>query len=216
MYQIEEFPEVWADACIRDAEGRFLFLSMYGRDGSLMQFMAAMQLGAKEGGVQRFHLVGAGGYRHQAEVGGADRLSKHTARLPKQNLFGPLSQMWIYDKSLQAPDRVNRIGWALHRQLPEGSPGGVLADAATVLQTAGDQLRERAWQLIKSLSPVALQDHWRGEILSWCSEKAATQTMGSDLYPVLGQVHAMRVSLTDHFLTFISDGVRAGRLRLST
>ena len=207
MYQIEEFPEVWADACIRDAEGRFLFLSMYGRDGSLMQFMAAMQLGTKEGGVQRFHLVGAGGDRHQAEVGGADRLSKHSARLPKQNLFGPLSQMWIYDKSLQTPDRVNRIGWALHRQLPE---------AAADMQIAGDQLRERAWQLIKNLSPVALQDHWREEILSWCTEKAATQTMGSDLYPVLGQVHAMRVSLTDHFLTFISDGVRAGRLRLSS
>lgn len=207
MYQIEEFPEVWADACIRDAEGRFLFLSMYGRDGSLMQFMAAMQLGTKEGGVQRFHLVGAGGERHQAEVGGADRLSKHSARLPKQNLFGPLSQMWIYDKSLQTPDRVNRIGWALHRQLPE---------AAADMQIAGDQLRERAWQLIKNLSPVALQDHWREEILSWCTEKAATQTMGSDLYPVLGQVHAMRVSLTDHFLTFISDGVRAGRLRLSS
>ena len=207
MYQIEEFPEVWVDACIRDAEGRFLFLSMYGRDGSLMQFMAAMQLGTKEGGVQRFHLVGAGGERHQAEVGGADRLSKHSARLPKQNLFGPLSQMWIYDTSLQTPDRVNRIGWALHRQLSE---------AGADMQTAGDQLRKRAWQLIKSLSPVALQDHWREEILSWCTEKAATQTMGSDLYPVLGQVHAMRVSLTDHFLTFISDGVRTGRLRLSS
>ena len=207
MYQIEEFPEVWADACIRDAEGRFLFLSMYGRDGSLMQFMAAMQLGTKEGGVQRFHLVAAGGELHQAEVGGADRLAKHSARLPKQNLFGPLSQMWIYDKSLQTPDRVNRIGWALHRQLSE---------AAADMQSAGDQLRERAWQLIKSLSPVALQDHWREEILSWCTEKADTQTMGSDLYPVLGQVHAMRVSLTDHFLTFISDGVRAGRLRLAS
>ncbi len=207
MYQIEEFPEVWVDACIRDAEGRFLFLSMYSRDGSLMQFMAAMQLGTKEGGVQRFHLVGADGERHQAEVGGADRLAKHSARLPKQNLFGPLSQMWIYDKSLQTPDRVNRIGWALHRQLSE---------AGADMQTAGDQLRKRAWQLIKSLSPVALQDHWREEILSWCTEKAATQTMGSDLYPVLGQVHAMRVSLTDHFLTFISDGVRAGRLRLSS
>ena len=207
MYQIEEFPEVWVDACIRDAEGRFLFLSMYGRDGSLMQFMAAIQLGTKEGGVQRFHLVAAGGELHQAEVGGADRLAKHSARLPKQNLFGPLSQMWIYDKSLQTPDRVNRIGWALHRQLSE-----VGAD----MQPAGDQLCERAWQLIKNLSPVALQDHWRGEILTWCMEKAATQTMGSDLYPVLGQVHAMRVSLTDHFLTFISDGVRAGRLRLSS
>lgn len=51
MYQVEEFPEVWADACIRESDGRFLFVSLYGRDGSLMQFMAAMQLGNKEGGI---------------------------------------------------------------------------------------------------------------------------------------------------------------------
>ena len=202
MYQIEEFPEVWVDACSRDAEGRFLFLSMYGRDGSLMQCMAAMQLGAKEGGVQRFHLLGEDGVRQQAEVGGADRLSKTAARLPRQNLFGPLSHMWVFDKSLQAPDRVNRIGWALHRH------------AAEDLQPPEEPLRERAWQLIKNLSPVALLDPWKGEILAWCAEKAAIQSMDSDLYPVLGQVHAMRVSLTDHFLSFITDGVRAGRLRL--
>ncbi|WP_172401049.1 hypothetical protein [Alcaligenes faecalis] len=51
MYQVEEFPEVWADACIRESDGRFLFVSLYGRDGSLMQSMAAMQLGNKEGGI---------------------------------------------------------------------------------------------------------------------------------------------------------------------
>lgn len=200
MYQIEEFPEVWADACIRESDGRFLFLSVYGRDGSLMQFMAAMQLGAKEGGVQRFHLVGEDGVRHMTEVGGTDRLAKHTGRLPRQNLFGPLSQMWVYDKNLQTPDRANRIGWALHCMEPGDS--------------IQQDLHERAWQLIKSLSPVALLDHWRGEILAWCSDKQAVQTMGSDVYPVLGAVHAMRVSLSDHFLNFITDGVRAGRLRL--
>ena len=57
MYRIEEFPEVWADACLRDSEGRFMFLSLYGRDGSLMQLLAAMDLGPAERGVQRFHLV---------------------------------------------------------------------------------------------------------------------------------------------------------------
>lgn len=205
MYQIEEFPEVWADACIRESDGRFLFLSVYGRDGSLMQFMAAMQLGSKEGGVQRFHLVDEDGTRHMTEVGGTDRLAKHTGRLPRQNLFGPLSQMWVFDKNLQTPDRVNRIGWALHSLSPTTALPG----------HAGQQdLQERAWQLIKSLSPVALLDHWRGEILAWCRDKQAVQTMGSDVYPVLGPVHAMRVSLTEHFLHFISDSVRAGRLRL--
>lgn len=205
MYQIEEFPEVWADACVRDSEGRFLFLSLYGRDGSLMQFIAAMELGSKEGGVQRFHLQGEGGERHRAEVGGTDRLSKQATRLPKQNLFGPLSQMWVFDKGLQTPDRANRIGWALHC-----CAGGNQAEYSE----PGEQLRERTWRLIQSLSPVALLDHWRADVLQWCQDKDAAQLMGSSLYPVLGRVHAMRVSLSDHFATFISEGVKAGRLRL--
>ena len=196
MYQIEEFPEVWADACIRDSEGRFLFLSLFGRDGSLMQFIAAMELGSKDGGIQRFHLKGVCGARHRTEVVGTDRLTKQSSRLPKQNLFGPLSQMWVFDKSLQQPDRVNRIGWAL--QVGETT----------------EQLHARAWRLIQNLSPVALLDHWQGEILQWCKAKQATEIMGTNLYPVLGDVHAMRVSLTDHFMDFISEGVRAGRLRL--
>ena len=57
MYYVEEFPEVWADACVRDSEGRFLFLSVFGRDGSLMQFIAAMELEGKERGVSRFNLI---------------------------------------------------------------------------------------------------------------------------------------------------------------
>ncbi|MFX5689053.1 hypothetical protein ABTD94_21795, partial [Acinetobacter baumannii] len=62
-----------------------------------------------------FHLVGVDGRRHFCDVGGADRLAKHSGRLPRQNLFGPLSHLWIYDKALQAPDLVNRIGWVLLR-----------------------------------------------------------------------------------------------------
>lgn len=96
LYRIEEFPELFADACLRNSEGEFKFLSLYGRDGAILQFMAAMDLGAKDGGVQHFHLIGGvGGERHRADVGAADRLIKHAGRLPRQNLFGPLSQVWI-------------------------------------------------------------------------------------------------------------------------
>ena len=30
MFKVVEFPDVWADACIRDSDGRFMFLSVYG------------------------------------------------------------------------------------------------------------------------------------------------------------------------------------------
>jgi hypothetical protein len=39
--------------------------------------------------------------------------------------------------------------------------------------------------------------------------------MDSSLYPALGPVQAMRVSLTDHFTAFISQEVRQRRLLLA-
>ena len=39
--------------------------------------------------------------------------------------------------------------------------------------------------------------------------------MDSSLYPALGPVQAMRVSLSDHFTTFISQEVREHRLQLA-
>lgn len=205
LYRIAEFPEVWSDACLRDSEGRFLFLSLYGRDGSLMQLLAAMELGAQERGVQHLHLENPADPqdRHMVSVGAAERLSKHACKLPRQNLFGPLNHMWVFDKSMQQPDRANRIGWAMHYRPPAG-PGA-----------SGDGLADKAWQLIGSLSPVALLEHWRPQLLAWCQETGAMQRMDSQLYPAIGPVQAVRVSLTEHFVKFISDGVRSGALALA-
>ena len=200
LYRIEEFPELFADACVRNSEGEFKFLSLYGRDGAVLQFMAAMDLGAREGGVLRFHLVDrAADERHRADVGAVDRLVKHAGRLPRQNLFGPLSQVWIYDKNLTQLDRANRIGWVVHR-----SADGRVGD---------DAIQWKAWHLVRRLSPVALLDHWREPLMAWCAEKHAVEALGSALYPVLGSVQAMRVSLSDHFVKFVSDGVRRGQLQ---
>ena len=206
MFQIEEYPELWADACLRDSEGRFLFLSLYGRDGALMQFMSALYLGAKASqGITRFHLVQQqDGYtkRHLVEVGGADRLDKHSGRLPKGNIFGPVSQMWLFDKALQKPDRANRIGWALQSR-EEGD------------DEAPGKMQERVWALIKTLSPVALLEHWREPVINWFLDKGAVQVMDSAMYPALGPITGARVSVTDHFVQFISDSVRQGTLRLA-
>ena len=211
MYRIEEFPEVWADACLRDSEGRFMFLSLYGRDGSLMQLLAAMDLGPAERGVQRFHLVDQDGTRHLVDVGSSERLAKQAAKLPKQNLFGPLNHLWVFDKALQTPDRANRIGWALH--FDDDARAGRSARAAGFSPMTG--LLHPVWRLVNTLSPVALQDHWREPILNWCAERGATQLMHSSLYPALGPVQAMRVSLNDHFQAFISQAVRERHLELA-
>lgn len=201
MYFVAQFPEVFADACLRDSAGMLKFLSAYGRDGSIMQFEAALQLGHREGGVCRFHLVGPDGVRHAVEVGNADRLTKFSGRLPRQNLFGPLTQVWMYDKALVELDRANRIGWAMHRETSDG-PAGACAGQRH------DGLLAKAWELTRQLSPVALADAWKADVQAWCLEKNAYERLDSPLYPAIGKVDAMRVSITDHFLRFVSEQVR--------
>lgn len=203
MYHIEEFSEIWVDACLRNSEGQFMFMSIFGRDGSIMQFIAAMELGDREQGIRRFHLVNGQGERHPVDVAGTDRLAKHAARLPRQNLFGPLNHMWLFDKCLQTPDRVNRIAWVLH------------APAVDARGEEGeDALIDKAWQTVVQLSPVALLEHWREPVLRWCQEQRAVALLDDPVYVALGSVQAMRVSLSNHFVDFISASVREGVLTL--
>lgn len=213
MYRIEEFPEVWVDACLRSSEGRLMFLSAYGRDGSLMQLMAALDLGgAERGGADRFHLVNSQGARHPVDVNGTSRLNKHTGRLPKQNLFGPLSHMWLFDKTLQQEDKANRIAWVLqHAEVPAVEPS--LAPGNSLPALNHGVMSDRVWQTLVRLSPVALMEHWREPVMQWCLDKGAIDALNDPVYPALGPVSAIRVSLSDHYLTIISDSVRSGLLR---
>lgn len=193
LYRVEGFADLWADACLRNDEGELMFLSFYGRDASAMQFIAAVELGNKsEAGITRFTLVNGAGQRHLVDVGPVERLGKHSGRLPRQNLFGPLSQLWIYDKRMRSIDKANRIGWIVSE-----------------LQADVDA---RVWELIKLLSPVALLDAWRAPLTAWCREKGALSQLGTGRYQPIGRVQALRVSLTDHFVRHVSAAVRQRQL----
>ena len=196
LYTIEEFPDIYCDACLRDSEGKLMFLSVYGRDGVLMQMLSALELGAPTG-VTAMHLVNPEGARHTVLIGDTKRLGKFAAKLP-DSLFGQLKQTWVYDKALQEPDRANRIGFVLSH-----SAAGAPVDSS-----------DAAWKLIRELSPVALHDKWKEPILDWCRSRSALEEVSKVTTEPLGSVRAWRVSLTDHFLAFISRGVRERTLRL--
>lgn len=206
MYRFEEFPELWADACLRNSEGRLMFLSFYGRDTSVLQFISALELGANnEQGIDRFHLVdGAGGQRHSVDVMGVQRLDKHSARLPRQGLFGPLSHMWLFDKALRLPDRANGIAWVMHRRRADAQPG----------DSHAAELDGLVWRTLVDLSPVAVLPHWREPLLAWCRSRQAISALDDSLYPALGPVQAVRISLSTHFTDYISQAVGRGELVL--
>jgi hypothetical protein len=202
MFRIQEFSDVMADACLRDSEGRFLFLSLFGRDNAILQFLAAMELPRAEQGVDRFHLVDAGGQAHPVDVGGTDRLSKHSGRLPRQNIFGPVSHLWVFDATLTRPDLVNRHAWVLRRttELDDG--------------TLKERLLDQAWETVKTLSPVPLLDDWREPVMTFASAAGMVRLIDDRIYPPLGPIAGARVALGQHFLPRLSTLVAAGDLRL--
>lgn len=192
LYRIEGYADLWVDACLRNDEGELVFLSFYGRDASAMQFIAAAELGHKaEAGISRFTLVNAAGQRQLVDLGSTERLGKFSGRLPRQNLFGPLSHLWLYDKRLRALDKANRIGWVL---------------------AAGGDIEARVWGLVKELAPIALLDTWQRPLLDWCRDKGAVHELGLGLYPNIGNLRALRVSITDHFIRHVSAVVRERQL----
>ena len=138
----------------------------------------------------------------RADVGGTDRLAKHSGRLPRQNLFGTLSHVWLFDASLTSPDRVNRHAWVLrhHADTADG-------DASTA------HLLDRVWEMVQSLSPVPLLDTWRGPLMQLATDTGMVRLLDDPLFPPLGPVRGARVSLGQHFLPKLSELVAGGVLR---
>jgi hypothetical protein len=113
LFKLRELSDLYADACVRDESGQLMFLSLYGRDTAIQQLLAAFTLKVSEGGFDSFHLQDPAGESHRVHVGNADRLEKFTGKLPRDNLFGNLVHLWLYDPALTRPDRSNRVAWVL-------------------------------------------------------------------------------------------------------
>jgi len=59
IFRIRELQDLFVDACVRFPNGDLAFLSFYGRDGSVQQLFASLQLGTQEGGLRQLTLVTA-------------------------------------------------------------------------------------------------------------------------------------------------------------
>ena len=198
LFKLRELSDLFADACVRDESGQLMFLSLYGRDTAIQQLLAAFTLKVSEGGFDSFHLQDPAGESHLVHVGNVDRLEKFTGKLPRDNLFGNLVHLWLYDPSLIRPDRSNRVAW-------------VLVDGVDHPSARTEAIRTRVWALYKLLSPVPLLDTWQQAVLSRTENEVVT-LMSETPYPPLGRIGAARVGLPDHFPEIVSGMVKAGAL----
>jgi hypothetical protein len=200
LFKLKELSDLYADACVRDESGQLMFLSLYGRDTAIQQLLAAFTLKAAEGGLSAFHLQEPDGQAQVVYVGNADRLEKFTGKLPRDNLFGNLAHVWLYDPALIRPDRSNRVAW-------------VLVDCVHPGSNPIEVIWDRAWALYKQLSPVPLLDTWQQAILSRTGGDVVT-LMRETAYPPLGRIGAARISLPESFPETVSGMVKAGELAL--
>jgi hypothetical protein len=193
LYRIKECPELMADACICDEQRNLVFLSVWGRETAVREFLARLTLGADKEGLDQFHLIGEQDLALPVWVGDVERLDKHMTREFRRTLFGSLIHVWLVDKRCAAPDQSNSSAFAL---LPRHAP----------------DRRQRLWQLVQSTSPLPLLDHWRDTVL----ELLESRSMLSPLPFAWGAIEAHRLILDVPLLTIaLGELIRADVLGIS-
>ncbi|PQV44121.1 hypothetical protein [Paraburkholderia sp. BL21I4N1] len=201
LYPILELQDIFVDACVRAPTGELMFLSTYGRDGSLQQLYAALHLGVQEGGIRQVTILDPASRQPLAAVpvGDPKRFDKFSGRLPKDNLFGSLVHTWIFDPCLMTPARATATAWLLVDRHTQHD------DTASITS--------RAWSLIVQLSPVPLLPHWRERVLSALGKEIVTDLAETASAPV-GRLHASLIVLPEAFRETLSTLVHDGKLTL--
>ena len=206
LYHLREMSDVFVDACVRDATGDLMFLSCYGRDTALTQLFAAFSLSPAEGGFRQLTVDDEDGESHTVSTSRAEGYRKLAGRLPKENLFGNLAQVWIYDPVVLEPDRSNRRGWVFYDRARSEAAGGSAADIEQ------REIDRRIWSMIQRLSPVPLLSHWEQAVRQALGSAVGDTTDGS--FPPLGRVAAYEVRLPDEFAGQVSALVKSGAVEI--
>jgi hypothetical protein len=164
-----------------------VFLSAWGRDTALQEFLARLTLGAAEDGLSQFHLVVDG--RSLPVFPNIDLLEKRTTRQMRGTLFGSLIHLWLFDRRCVQPDRANHFAYALLEK--------------------GQSPHQRLWPLIQDTCPLPLLPHWQQPVMDWLTQHDMLQLLPG----TSGAVAAWRLSLQlDVLEPALGDLIRHGQL----
>jgi hypothetical protein len=163
LFQIQECPDLYIDACVCDEGRNLVFASLWGRDTALQEFLARLTLGSAENGLTQFHILQDG--RSLPVFPNADQLEKRTTRQYRSTLFGSLVHLWLFNKRCARPDHANHFAYALLERDAE----------------VGASL----WPLIIQTCPLPLLPHWQTPVLEVLTELQM-------LMPLPGAIGAIR------------------------
>lgn len=193
LYRIDECADLMADAYVGAEDSDLVFLSVWGRDTAIQQFLARLTLSSDEQGLDQFHVITDQGSAIPVFVGNADHLEKRTTRAYRRTLFGSLTNLWLFDKRCIRPDKANASALAL---LP--------ANAAHRL--------DRLWRLTQDTCPLPLLDHWRESVLTLLQSRRMLTELPRALGPLTGYRLAIDVPAVTQA---VGDLIRNGALGVS-
>lgn len=193
LYRIDECQDLMADACVCDEAHQLIFLSVWGRDTAVQEFLGRLTLGSAEKGLDRFHLVAADHTSIPVAVPDVHRLEKRTTRTFQRTLFGSMVHLWLFDSRCVRPDRAN---------------GSALA----ILPKDDVSRAQRLWSVVRDTCPLPLLSHWKDTVL----DLLRSRNMLSPLLFALGPVEGYRIALDIPSLTSaLGDLIRSGMLGIN-
>jgi len=187
LFQIEELPDLYVDACVCDEQRNLVFLSAWGRDTVLQEFLARLTLGREENGIDQFHVIADG--RRLPVFPNQELLEKRTTRQFRGTLFGSLLHLWLFDRRASTPDQANHFAFALLER--EEDP------------------HHRLWPLVMETCPLPLLPHWREPVMGVLIQ----HQMLTALPGAIGNVCAWRLALQlDVLEPSLGELIRRGEL----
>ena len=94
---------LYLDAVVTSTTGLVQFLSVWGRDGVMQHFFAALTLPLCEGGLRVLTVKLPNGEKRVLDFSQAKVLTKRTTRLPKFSEVGEWVHTWLIHPDLQKP-----------------------------------------------------------------------------------------------------------------
>ena len=170
-----------------DEQRNLVFLSAWGRDTVLQEFLARLTLGREENGIDQFHVIVDG--RRLPVFPNQELLEKRTTRQFRGTLFGSLLHLWLFDRRASTPDQANHFAFALLER--EEDP------------------HHRLWPLVMETCPLPLLPHWREPVMGVLIQ----HQMLTALPGAIGNVCAWRLTLQlDVLEPSLGELIRRGEL----
>lgn len=156
LYRVDGVYGLFADAAVWDqASGELFFISLWGRDTALQEFLARLSLPPGQGGFSAFNLTGTGQEgKVLVRVSNPGQMAKLGGRMPSSGLFGEVAQTWIYTPLALSLDYAGRRALRILRADTDGPDQADEAFEA-----------EAAWSLLKEVSHLPLLDGWRQAVV---------------------------------------------------